>query len=69
LRTCLGLTPAEAKLPGSSGAELKAVADELGVTHETARNQLKAVFAKTETHRQPRLVALLARIASTAQTE
>ncbi|WP_292186755.1 hypothetical protein [Mesorhizobium sp.] len=48
---------------------MKAVADELGVTYETAKNQLKAVFAKTETHRQPELVALLTRMASTAQTE
>ncbi|RUV01681.1 MAG: helix-turn-helix transcriptional regulator [Mesorhizobium sp.] len=71
LRTCFGLTPAEARLARriSSGAELKAVADDLGVSYETARNQLKAVFAKTDTHRQPELVALLARIASTAQTE
>ncbi|CAH2395013.1 hypothetical protein MES4922_110358 [Mesorhizobium ventifaucium] len=65
-----GLTAAEARLARrvSLGAELKAVADDLGVTYETARNHLKAVFAKTETHRQPELVALLARIASTAQT-
>jgi DNA-binding CsgD family transcriptional regulator len=48
---------------------LKAVAGDLRVTYETARNDLKAVFAKAETHRQPKLVALLARIASTAQTE
>lgn len=34
--------------------------------YETARNQLKAVFAKTEIHRQLEPVALLARIANTA---
>ena len=35
-------------------------AGELGLARETARNQLKAVFAKTGTHRQGELIALLA---------
>jgi DNA-binding CsgD family transcriptional regulator len=70
LRTCFGLTSAEAKLASrvSSGEELKTAADHLGITYETARNQLKTVFAKTETHRQAELVALLSRLASTAGT-
>lgn len=70
LRACFGLTCAEARLARrvSSGEELKTAADHLEITYETARSQLKAVFAKTETHRQAELVALLTRLASTAQT-
>jgi hypothetical protein len=32
------------------------------MTRETARNQLKSVFAKTDTHRQSELVALLLQV-------
>ena len=32
------------------------------ITRETARNHLKSVFLKTDTHRQSQLVALLARL-------
>ncbi|MDR6635737.1 DNA-binding CsgD family transcriptional regulator [Phyllobacterium sp. 1468] len=65
LQNCFGLTPAEARLARlvSSGEELRTVADRLGVTYETARTQLKTVFAKTDTHRQAELGALLARMA------
>lgn len=38
---------------------IQAAAEELGVKRETVRNQLKSMFAKTETHRQGQLVALL----------
>ncbi|WP_407524703.1 helix-turn-helix transcriptional regulator [Methylobacterium oryzisoli] len=63
LRQVYGLTAAEARLAQTlaDGSDLAAVADRLGVTVETARSQLKAVFSKTGTHRQPALVALLAR--------
>jgi DNA-binding CsgD family transcriptional regulator len=37
-------------------------ARELKIARETARNQLKAVFAKTNTHRQSELVALLMQV-------
>jgi hypothetical protein len=37
----------------------KAAEEELKIARETARNQLKAVFAKTTTRRQRELVALL----------
>ena len=37
-------------------------ARELTITRETARNQLKSVFAKTDTHRQSELVALLMQV-------
>ncbi|TPL46401.1 helix-turn-helix transcriptional regulator [Mesorhizobium sp. B2-4-6] len=66
LRSCFGLTAAEAGLARhiSSGRKLESIADELGIRYETARNHLKAVFAKTQTHRQSELVALLARLAN-----
>lgn len=58
-----GLTPAEARLAArlAMGEALADAADALGVARETARNQLKQVFAKTDTHRQAELVALLLR--------
>jgi hypothetical protein len=34
----------------------------LKISRETARNQLKSVFAKTDTHCQSELVALLMRV-------
>ena len=66
LRASFGLTAAEARLAIliATGASLETVADEIGIAHETARNQLKAIFAKTDTHRQAELVALLARLLS-----
>jgi len=70
LRTCFSLTRAEARLASeiSSGARLESAADHLGICYETARNQLKAIFAKTDTHRQAELVALLARLANTVRS-
>jgi DNA-binding CsgD family transcriptional regulator len=64
LATAFGLTPAEARLAAiiATGISLEKAAEDLGICHETARSQLKAVFAKTNTHRQSELVALLSRI-------
>ncbi|ACL55091.1 helix-turn-helix transcriptional regulator [Methylobacterium nodulans] len=64
LRQAYGLTAAEARLANdlADGADLARVAAGLGITVATARTQLKAVFAKTGTHRQPELVALLTRM-------
>ncbi|ACA14627.1 transcriptional regulator, LuxR family [Methylobacterium sp. 4-46] len=64
LRQAFGLTAAEARLARdlAEGGELAAVAAAHGITIATARSQLKAVFAKTRTHRQPELVALLGRM-------
>lgn len=58
------LTAAEAKLAArlAGGRSLESVADELGISRETARTQLKATFAKTSTRRQSELVALLMRL-------
>jgi DNA-binding CsgD family transcriptional regulator/uncharacterized protein YhfF len=55
------LTPAEVRLAIHlvSGATLKDYAEEFGVTYNTARAQLRAIFEKTDTHRQAELVSLL----------
>jgi DNA-binding CsgD family transcriptional regulator len=61
LRRLYGLTPAEAALAVrlADGASLDQVAEELSLTRNSARVYLKQVFAKTDTHRQGELVALL----------
>lgn len=53
-----GLSPAEARLTARllRGDDLEAAARALHVSPHTARTQLKAVFAKTDTHRQPELI-------------
>jgi DNA-binding CsgD family transcriptional regulator len=58
------LTPSEAKLACiiARGAPPYIAARELKISRETARNQLKSVFAKTDTHRQSELVALLLQV-------
>jgi DNA-binding CsgD family transcriptional regulator len=58
------LTPAEAKLACviARGVSPEIAAGELKNSRETARNQLKSVFAKTDTHRQSELVALLLQV-------
>ena len=64
LTKVFGLTPAEAKLASlvAEGLSPEQAAEELRISRETARNQLKAVFSKTTTHRQGELVALLGRL-------
>lgn len=56
-----GLTRAEARLAVclGSGLQLAEAAVRLGVRVGTARNQLKSIFQKTETHSQAELIALL----------
>lgn len=63
-RVAYGLTPAEAKLAAilAKGRALDKAADTLSITRETARQRLKTIFAKTDTHKQGELVALLGRI-------
>lgn len=58
------LTPSEAKVASiiARGASPQIAARELKISRETARNQLKSVFAKTDTHRQSELVALLVQV-------
>ena len=41
---------------------MAAIAHARGIARVTVRNQIKAIFAKTGTHRQSELVALLSRL-------
>jgi DNA-binding CsgD family transcriptional regulator len=65
----LGLTPAERRLADElcAGHSLRQSADCLGVAYDTARNQLKAIFAKAGVNRQAALVALVARLMDRGQ--
>jgi nucleoside 2-deoxyribosyltransferase/DNA-binding CsgD family transcriptional regulator len=58
------LTPSEAKLACiiARGAPPHIAARELKISPETARNQLKSILAKMDTHRQSELVALLLQV-------
>jgi DNA-binding CsgD family transcriptional regulator len=58
------LTPSEARLAGrlAAGDTLAQTAEALGLSKETLRSQLRAIFAKTGVHRQADLVALLSRL-------
>ncbi|WP_293339607.1 alpha/beta fold hydrolase [Parvibaculum sp.] len=67
-RTAFGLTPAEARLAARLrfGLSLKEAAEELGISVNTARNQLKSVFDKLGVNRQADLVRHLAELAALA---
>ncbi|MFB9264780.1 helix-turn-helix transcriptional regulator [Bradyrhizobium erythrophlei] len=64
LVTTFELTPAQARLAVklARGDSIEGAAQEIGVSPATARNQLKAIFQKTGTHRQAELVALLHKV-------
>jgi len=64
LGSIFGLTPTEARLAISlaGGHSLELIAHEHKISATAARNQLKAVFLKTDTHKQSELVALLLRL-------
>lgn len=64
LARAFGLSPAEARLGTliATGISPARAAEELGLARETVRNELKAVFLKTDTHRQSELVALLSKL-------
>lgn len=70
LRALWGLSEAEARLAVvlGSGNSLAQAADSLHVTYETARSQLKAIFVKTNTHRQTELLRLLVQLARARAT-
>ena len=63
LQRCYGLTAAEARLAVLlvEGRGLNEVAELSGVTRNTAKTQLKNVFAKTQVQRQGELIRLLLR--------
>jgi DNA-binding CsgD family transcriptional regulator len=64
LRRAFGLTRREARVASAlaTGLQLREIAALHGLGMGTVRSQLKSVFVKTGTNRQPELVALLARL-------
>ena len=64
LRDLFGLTPAEARLAAvlAGGETLVNAARLIGIAHNTAKVQLRSVFAKTGVHRQAQLVSLIAHL-------
>jgi DNA-binding CsgD family transcriptional regulator len=62
----LRLSPAEGRLAVkiAQGESLKSIAESEQVTLETARKRLKAIFAKTGTHRQTELAILIGKLTS-----
>jgi DNA-binding CsgD family transcriptional regulator len=65
LRDLFALTPAEARLTLAlaDGLSLKDISEAFALSPHTVHEQLKHVFAKTETHRQAELVRLVLRTA------
>lgn len=65
LQRCYGLTPAEGRLAMFllEGHGLKQSADSSGITHNTAKSQLKSIFLKTQVQRQGELIRLFLNIA------
>jgi DNA-binding CsgD family transcriptional regulator len=61
LRTAFQLTEAESRVAArlGSGYGIDDVADRLRLTTETVRTHVKTILAKTDTHRQAELVALI----------
>ncbi len=64
LQSRFRLTAAETRvaLGIARGESLAAIAKMYGISVETARTHLKAVFTKTGTHRQAELAVLLGRL-------
>jgi DNA-binding CsgD family transcriptional regulator len=64
LKITFGLTFSEARLAAAiaSGADINSLAGKLGLSRDTLRNQLKAVFGKTGVRRQAELVAMLSHL-------
>ena len=69
LRESFGLTPAEVRLAAKlrEGLTLKEAADDLGLSINTVRNQLRPVFDKMGLRRQSELVRALSDLAQTTQ--
>jgi len=68
LYAVFGLTPAECRIATllAEGLSLKQIADAQGTQHETVRKQLRAIYQKTSTNRQPELVRLLLHLPQTS---
>lgn len=67
-RETFGLTPAEARLAArlKEGLALKEAAEELGISVNTARNQIKSVFEKLGVNRQSDLIRHLTELSQLA---
>ena len=67
-RETFGLTPAEARLSSrlKDGLPLKEAADDLGISVNTARNQIKSVFEKLGVNRQSDLIRHLTELSQLA---
>jgi DNA-binding CsgD family transcriptional regulator/PAS domain-containing protein len=65
MRDLFGLTPAEARLTLAlaDGLSLRDISEAFALSPHTVHEQLKHVFAKTDTHRQAELVRLVLRTA------
>ena len=61
LYAVFGLTPAEARIATqlAEGLSLKQIAEAQGTQHDTVRKQLRSIYEKTSTNRQPELIRLL----------
>lgn len=61
LYAVFGLTPAECRIAIllAEGLSLKQIAQAQGTQHETVRKQLRSIYQKTATNRQPELIRLL----------
>lgn len=64
LHIAFRLTPAEAKLASAlaTGEPLDRICEQLEISKQTGRNQLKSIFAKTGTRRQAELVLVMAKM-------
>jgi len=64
LGTLFGLTAAEARLAVTlmEGRSLSEASEVRGLSRETVKSQLSAIFSKTDTKRQGELIRLLARV-------
>lgn len=71
LRMLFGLTPAECELAAllASGCSLRAAAEQLAITNESARTYLKRALQKTGTRRQAELVRLALSVATAGADE
>ena len=67
LGTLYGLSPAECRVARAllTGDQPKLIADRFGVSENTIRTQIKAVYAKTGTRRMAVLIKLLSQLADT----
>jgi DNA-binding CsgD family transcriptional regulator len=61
LYAVFGLTPAESRIATllAEGLSLKEIAAAQGTRHDTVRKQLRSIYQKTSTNRQPELIRLL----------